>query len=915
MQKYREYDEAVSYETRPVITKKSIYGKGSFEYSTHRYMQKHTDILLPHTFVEALKHKAKIGVSPELSSAWISTSKFTLWNYVNNTTVEIEFTSPVTHFLVFKPSLNVFTSKITECALVVSQEQIIIYGISTEAKEFVDTGLVAGTPDVVTAVSEKEGNIYLGCENGYVYAVVYQMTGLLSSRSMHLRCLDGNVFSFLLPALFRFKKPCKVISVATGKHWVVVLTREAIKVYSISYSREIKEKEMHTDIVYVTVEISEEVASNVLFYCVSRSGARDFYDTKGLLFSRKPPFTDGDLSHVKVCTGADSVVLCKKVYSGSMVTLIHFNQDQLINTSAGKAVENFEIANIEGLRDIFLAKRRIFIVTERELCMFSIMEPEDFLLLCRPEDTYTFLKSYGERETLVFYYSLVSKNRDCSKLEHIYSKNEALHIPAFYSFVYRILKGVLDKDVDRDFFVEGERISRRIRTVSTKLGLKQKFVSELVETLNFLKICYDYGLAINERLPKIFLENSSIRKDLLDELLSQFGGKIDTVVKVLLAKCPSFIPLNEIYYQKGLECLEKKDLYGSLENFKSMNQGLESIIEKFCDMRFYVGCVTLIRRMECSFEQRMHFLKACVQCRGSLGIALEDFREDFAFCLFEALLSNMRDRYMLDACECCGPDNEPFAKKDFLDISSPFIEPFLSEKAELSLKEEEYALLWKYYILHSMKDEAVASLVRVAENKPMKLEKRIEYLSIASSISTSDELTRRLETARIQKEMLLKKYIPILDNLLLQPSDLLNDYIIPNKCFTLGIKLVDLFDYCDVSLLRKLWSDALQGDLKDNMEFIKKLKIRRAALNFEIIGSILIAKSDQRSPNLINFFIEYGFPKNEVLGFFEKVIKNTEVSHPMHKKKILDILLHSDQRNTEYVKRVASYCQSRYGIK
>ena len=162
MQKYREYDEAVSYETRTVATKKNVYSKGSSEYSAHRYMQKRTDLLLPPSFVEALRRKATMGVVPELSSVWISTPKFTLWNYFSNTTTEIEFTSPVSHFFVFKPRPNIFTNKIGECALVVSQEHIIIYGISAEAKEFVDTGLVTSTPDTVTFVSEKEGNIYLG---------------------------------------------------------------------------------------------------------------------------------------------------------------------------------------------------------------------------------------------------------------------------------------------------------------------------------------------------------------------------------------------------------------------------------------------------------------------------------------------------------------------------------------------------------------------------------------------------------------------------------------------------------------------------------------------------------------------------------------------------------------------------------
>lgn len=915
MNKYQGYHEALSYDKRPLANKQNVYVKGTSEYSTHKYVQKNTDFLLPQNFAEAFRQNTTMGVVPELNSVWMGLSKFVLWNYVNNTLTEVEFTSPVEHFITFKPRADVFTTKVSECALIINKDQIIIYGLSSDAREFVNTGLVTSVPDKVVCVTEHGGDIFVGCANGNVYKVVYQDVNMFSLRSMYLRNLDGSAFNFLFPAFFRFKKHLPVINVACSQHWLVALTKTEIRVYSVGGGREFKKKEMPLSTRYVSVEIVDDSEEDVFFYCVSRSGTRDFYNKSSYLLSRKAPFTDSELSDIKVCSNSESVVLSKDAYSGKMITVIHFNEDQKLNFSATKAVDNFEILNVEDVRDIFLHDQKIFVLTGKEIKVFSIMDPEDFLLHCRPEDTYTFLKAYGERETLVYYYSIVSKNKDYSKIEHIYNKNEASRIPAYYSFIHKLTAGLMDRAIDQDFFVESERVMRRIKTVSSKLRFKEDFVTDLVETLNFLKIYYEYGLTVNEKLEKLLLGDPLAKKTLLDNLLGQFGGKIDTIINLLLTKCPSFIPLNEIYYQKGLDALEKKDLQESLGSFKNLSYGLEPIVEKFNELKFYTGSVTLLRKMDLSFERRVSLLKQSIQCRGALNVALGDFREDFAFCVFEALLSNHHENYMREACACCGEGTGPFLKKDFLSMSSPFLLQFLVDKSELSLREEEYTLLWKYCVLNDMKDRAVESLVRIAENKHMRLDRRIEYLNIALSIKPSKELSIRLETAKIQCEMLMKKYIPVLDNMLLPANDLFNDYIIPNRCFALGLSLIDLYEYCDVALLKRLWTDALQGSLSENLAFIKGLKIKKSALNFGIIGGIVVTKLDQSSPNLIDFFLEYGFPKNDVMEFFEKMIKDPKISHPMQKKRMLDILLQSSEGNAEHVKRVAHYCQSNYGIK
>lgn len=917
MHKYQEYYEALGYEKRPTSVRQHVYAKASTEYSTYKYIQKHTDFLLPQMLTDALRHKVKVGIVPELSSLWASLKKFTLWNYVNNTISEIEFMSPVTHFIVFKPKPNVFTNKIAECALIVNRSQVIIYGLSSEAKEFINTGLVASVPDRVVSISETQGNVFVGCANGNVYKVIYRNASIFSSQYMYLKDLDSSSFGFIFPAFFKFGRPSPITKVVSGKHWLLVLMEGEVRMYSISHDRVLKGGDIPVGVKYISAEIVEESDSELFFYCVCRNGSRDFYNRDALLFSRKAPFTDNDLNGVGVCTNVGTMIIYKKAYSGNMVTVVHFNDDQTVNFSANKAAENFEILNIEDLREVFLGGSNIFCITGQEGKIYSIMSTEDLLMHCRPEETYSFLKNYGERETLALYYSIMSKNKDYSKLEHLYSKNETARVPAFYSFVVRLVTGILERKIDHNFFMESERVTKRIKGVVDKLKIKDEFVTDLIETLNFLKIYYEYGLVVDETLSKILLENTSIKKTLLDNLINQFGGNMDTIVNLLLARCPSFIPINEVYYQKGLECLEKGDLQGSLSNFKNLNHDLEPIIEKFNVLRFYVGSVVLLRKAEHSLERRIGLLRESVQCWGSLGAALDDFREGFAFCLFEALLANMQSSsYMKGNCECCGESSDSFSRKSFLSLNSPFLEAFMVEKSALSFKKEEYTLLWKYYALNNLKDKAVESLLKIAENKPMKLDARLEYLNIAFSIDSSKALMLRLETAKLQKELLMKKYIPILDNLILSPNDLLNDYIIPNKCFGLGLRLVDLFDYCDQSVLKKLWSDALQqGHLKENLDFIKSLNVKKSALNLEIIANILISKYDSRSPNLINFLVDSGFSKSEVLGLFEKIIKDPRTSHPMQKKKVLDILLQSNEGNTEYVKRVARYCQSNYGIK
>merc|ERR1711915_176933 len=103
---------------------------------------------------------------------------------------------------------------------------------------------------------------------------------------------------------------------------------------------------------------------------------------------------------------------------------------------------------------------------------------------------------------------------------------------------------------------------------------------------------------------------------------------------------------------------------------------------------------------------------------------------------------------MFSECMCC---DEQVKKMNMLYLDSPFLEPFLQNKFNISTDQDEYDLYWRWLIHNKRKEEGIRVLYTILEAKRSNLQQKIRHLNIIYAFDASAKIL--LDLAEIQSEI------------------------------------------------------------------------------------------------------------------------------------------------------------------
>ncbi|KMV65943.1 nuclear pore complex subunit Nup170 [Encephalitozoon cuniculi EcunIII-L] len=920
--------EAKRYEERKLPLIRDIYTGSDQTYAVQKMMVKRREMSIPR-----IEYK-RSGILPVMGALWFSNGKsLVIWKYESNEEEEIgTFSSEVLEVMVFVPRAGIFNERISHCLFVATEKQVMIYGVEKDTFCLVNTDFVASSPSSVRCAAVENGDVFIGCENGGVYQVVYKSVDSWSFKIMHVYDPSSSILSSLVPSVLKRKKSA-VRALSIGKSFMVSLDRNAA-IYNIEGGM-YKIRDVVLCREYVDVQVVDEKEDSVFFYLMQNDGSRDFYENDRLVMTKRSP-NIGDMTEIKemrVCTSGRRLCMARNGrYDGSIVTTISLNEDQICNFDKLKSSESYEVVVMkDDIELIGIDGRTVLLLGNKKIFVYEIQTVEKFLLSCRSEEIFSVYKSYGERETLVLYYELLASNEDVGRLEYLCLKNEDIQLSALFLYLYRLAVPILNipfEDIlngERNIYLE--RIQSKMKNIRGKIKAKHlragyDFIDEFLETCFYMNVLYEYSVSLEGRsLGYVLLEDSEgFKKRTLKSILEMFkvNQSVEPLIKTLSARCPLFLPMEEVYYQRGLEMLNKRPsrevLLESLNNLKNVQYN-ESLVAKYNEFGFYYGSTTLIREnFNFDFEYGVEILKKSVRCAGALNLALEDPREDFLYALFEALIDILKENGLRNECSCC---DKPSAMglNDVIKISVPFLEKFLKEKAMSSSDPRVFELHWKYCVYRNDKVKGTQSLLELADNKPVSLETKIDLLRTALSVSVNthlfNEVKLRLELADIQAEILRRGRVdPVISNNLLSADELFNDYAY--KYPELALKIIGISSYTDKAVIRELWEEGMSGDFDSAVEFLGAVKASGPAMDCNIVGDILCSKM-AKGKKLGRALTSAGFSYLEVISFLEEKIKGEEYNHPDMKRMLLSDLKEFSNSNEFYLK-VEEYCRKKYGI-
>ncbi|KCZ77773.1 hypothetical protein H311_01210, partial [Anncaliia algerae PRA109] len=323
-----------------------------------------------------------------------------IYNYSSCVIKELAFSSKVQELILFKPHSHFFTDKIKYSLLVVSEKYVILYGIETESNEFIETGVSIYKSFNASSISITNGDIFLGGNDGNLYQFIYSNNNFLNLRTSYFKNLENNLIKRALTLFGSKNKPIKKIS--SLNQWVLALTDNEVKIYSLK-NKEIKyinNSILNYDTSFIDIKAVEENQSSVFYYLINRTGKRYYFSNSSFLFEKRPPLEENDLHPLLYKGNTNGLLLYKKT---GLAYFINLNEDVIRNYTLNKVVENYEVIKTE-FDDLFLTEHKLISIKHRSLCLYEINDSEALLENCRPEETYTLIKNYGDKEIVSIFY-------------------------------------------------------------------------------------------------------------------------------------------------------------------------------------------------------------------------------------------------------------------------------------------------------------------------------------------------------------------------------------------------------------------------------------------------------------------------------------------------------------------------------
>lgn len=901
--------EGARYSKQLLPLKNDIYHNGSSTYSNLKNIVLSKEISIPKS--TAISQ----GLLSEIQASWhVTQNTFTydlhIFRYELNCSETLSsFTSKILFVKVFKPIKGIFNSKITFCLLIITESDIIIYGIENDTHSIVNTDFSCKLYTTPVCVEIHNGNVFLGCIDGNVYHAIYKSIDLFNYKYLNLYS-PGNSFIKNITSVFKRKKH-RITSMSAGSKYLIALTR-SIEIYNVeSGIYKINEIPLNDFNSYVSVQIIEE--NPLFFYCVLSNGIREYYNTEKM-FSLDPPIIENSETDRILLSTPSSLLSIRSTTDRSSFVLSTFNDDQLRNFSRTKPVENYEVISIfQKVLDANLTENDLVVLTPDTVLHYTILDSRKFLLNCRTQEIYLMYKNYGDIEFMIKYFQLLTENEDVSKLEGL-CKNESIKTHALFIWIYDLIKPVWSinlstlKTIDENEFCLDE-IIKKLKILKQRLPYgydsAKQFIDEFIQTSFYISLLLDYNVTFSDSFESILTGETDFKNTTLTSLLDAFTltQSIDPLLKTLQNNCPLYLPLEQINLQRGLQLIKKDDVDSMMKSLEYLSQTKFDlgVVNRFNEYTFYYGSVFLIKeRFDFSYETAVMLFKESVKCKKSFDLGLEDSRESFLYPFFEALL----ELDSFSPCICC--DSKPLMV-DLVSIEHPLFKVFLKDSQTKNMKA--CNLYWKYLLFRNMKIEAIQALMNLSQRTDLPIDQKVDFLHTALSISSgtylNSEIRLRLSLYDIQKELTnrdptFKSYV------LLDSDSLYNDYCC--NYIDLKIKILDIIKYKDNSVLKDLFETYFKAiSLRDCLLFIRELSNK----NLEMVFDILAKKIEKSGSDFCEGLLQSGFEYEEIISIVkDRLSSNT---HPDIKLQLLKNL-RSFSKFGEF-KECERNCEKNFGIK
>ncbi|ELA41329.1 uncharacterized protein VICG_01569 [Vittaforma corneae ATCC 50505] len=178
--------EAERYASQLLPLKSDIYRNGSSSYSNFKILLLNKEVSVPKL------HTLSSGVLPEIQAFWYATQENLFFNLhifrydLNSVEVLPSFPSSICFVKVYRPPRGVFNSKIQCCLLVVTETDVIVYGIEADTHCIINTDFSAKLYSKPVCVKLANGNIFLGCADGNVYCASCRSVDFLNYKYLSL---------------------------------------------------------------------------------------------------------------------------------------------------------------------------------------------------------------------------------------------------------------------------------------------------------------------------------------------------------------------------------------------------------------------------------------------------------------------------------------------------------------------------------------------------------------------------------------------------------------------------------------------------------------------------------------------------------------------------------------------------------
>lgn len=868
----------------------------------------------------------------------------------------------IVKIIVFKPRKNVMHENIKGCLLVASTNQILVLGIKVESDyvSLVNTGIeVAITDEILDVVASTEGAIAFSTNYGF-YELCY-FYGFFSTNFVHKLSSFKKKITELI-----WKEKIEINAICIGKKYSCVLRDDKVEIYTVgTKSKFLKE-------IYVEPACGIHFYDENIFFIVQKFGRRVFYNINGRVssveLSQEMSYYDGD---VKIVCKDDLFCYLRKKKNSSSCVLIVVSQNQYYK-GGNSGRENYQTLHFnEDIINCVICDREIICSSKNNTFRTRVIPTHEYLLNCRQDEIKKLYALFGSSGFMINYLYMIENNMDTSKIEFLFLKTED------YSFIYKYIYNILaqyelyGKKVVQNFerdelhqeeflfnlkhrkLVELATVYSALKDIHDKLwryrkvGLREA-ISDLkivMNTVLFIKIVKERHLDIEYSF-KDLLFNQSHREKVFSDISNAIG--YERANEIFAKKLRDYFPIEQIHFQRGLQNVKRKRkeaLYDSLVDFKEC-RNFDETLKVYNESKFYTGCVILIRdciydvpEIELSKRRRfnddvdvtrrnkgyVYYLEVLMKnmmCRGALNKALEDVREEFIYTVLEAYLRNLIKGVPLTKdCLCCDRTDDTFYYNNSVDlifVKSPFLLPFLEEKAALSSNKDQFVLLWKYHMWKKDRVLAQKYLLKVIQTKPMSFSRRMELLLLCANIDSAPYIKSIYEAAKIQNELIkLEPENAFIKSRLIDPNELFNVYLHPTYEL-LSLKMMMITEYEDINLKRMLFDKLLSNDYTNNIEklgFLKDLN-KNDWVEIEIVGDVLVRSLERNNyVSMVTVLINFGYSEVDIKKYMETRIRGTVFMNPEIKRRILNEFLNYYGKEDYTSIEVKKYCYDNFGIK